>query len=75
MGDHGDVDLLVRGDDYNGNFSTAVVEIKTHSGLIPNYERQLPKYQENFPDAKYYVGFLRDTDKEFRFDNFRFHRY
>ena len=51
LGRLGDIDIFVRGEDLiDGTERTAIIEIKSHSGLVPHYLRaQLPKYEEAFP--------------------------
>ncbi|MFA5856353.1 MAG: hypothetical protein WC867_03280 [Candidatus Pacearchaeota archaeon] len=59
LGKNGDIDIKVDGiNSLTHEPCLAIVEVKTHDGLIPHYLRkQLPKYQERYPDAMQYVAY------------------
>lgn len=61
MGEYGDIDILVYGIDVNTQKDTiAVIEVKSHKGLVDHYVRhQLVKYVERFPAAKQFVAYAK----------------
>ena len=61
---YGDIDILATGFDYLTTKKVqAVIEIKSHKGLVAHYiSHQLPKYKESFPNAKQFIGYLNGKE-------------
>jgi len=69
---NGDIDILAKGICwYTGTNKLAVIEVKSNFGLIPHYKKyQLPKYIQQYPEAKQFVCYGKN--KSLNFEDFTF---
>ena len=68
---NGDIDILVEGNDKNSNLERqCVIEVKSHSGLIPHFKKiQLPKYIQRYPRGEFFA-LIGDPEKSLQYSDF-----